>query len=64
MPKLINVPIIVSHVNVGEGVEGDPIRNVEEWYTPDGQIILSYDSIKKETLYVGFLIEYLRKIAN
>ena len=37
MPKLIS--IIESYETRGKGIEGDPVRNIRQYYTLDGKFL-------------------------
>lgn len=60
MPKLIKVSIIVALRQTGNGTDTNPIRNVEEWYAPDGTLVMAYDGHKDETWGAYNMVEYLR----
>ena len=43
MTKVIRPQAIHTTVNRGKGVEDDPIRNVDQFFTLDGNFIVEYD---------------------
>ncbi|MGE0132080.1 MAG: hypothetical protein AB7U82_28695 [Blastocatellales bacterium] len=61
MAKLINIGLIYTEITRGEGVEGDPVRAVQQWFTPNGILALEYDGWKDQTTMIANMVDYLRQ---
>lgn len=60
MPRLIKRQIIYSKSSVGEGVTSDPSRFLEEYSSPNGNLLVTHDTFTEETRIFG-LLDFLRK---
>lgn len=60
MAKLQNIQLIFSEEKrKGDGKE-DPIRIVQQWFLPDGTLVLEYDPHLDDVSMTGNLITHLR----
>ena len=64
MAKLLNVQIISTEKAFGKGTTDDPSRILEQYWSPDGVVLLEYDGFKHETWGAFNMLEYLRKLAE
>lgn len=62
MAKLITVQLISTQRNKGKGIESDPIRNVQQFWTTDGKVLLSFDPETKILEGAEKFFEYLESI--
>jgi len=42
------VELIYTTDKRGNGVEGDPVRNVEQWFSKNGELIFEFDPCEYE----------------
>lgn len=65
MPKLITVQLIATTVLRGSGkTDDDPKRSVEQWFSPDGVLVLEYDIEMDKTSMAFNMVEHLRVITG
>ncbi len=63
MAKLLNAQIIQAETVRGEGkTEEDPVRRVEQWFSPDGTLLLAYDPHLDKTTGAINIVEFLRSL--
>ena len=62
MAKLLNLQLIVTDIQRGIGSINDPMRQVQQWFTPDGTLVLEYD-IATDTAESP-MAEYLRRVED
>lgn len=56
-PVRLQEVIILEEVKRGKGVEGDPIRNVRQIYSKDGELLAEFDPVEKYSVKICIDIE-------
>lgn len=64
MARLLELQIISTDTVRGDGTEKNPVRRVEQWFAPDGTLVLAYDPHLDETTTVINFVHHLREIEN
>lgn len=64
MARLLTVQIIATNTTRGEGTESDPVRRVDQWFDPDGTLLLEYDPTLDVTTAAMNMVHFLRDLID
>lgn len=61
MPRLITIQLIHITTVRGDGL-ADPYRQIDQWFTTDGILVLDRDDYEDKTMATMNLVDHLRKL--
>ena len=64
MPKVITIQLIQCEHSGGLGTPESPYRMIEQWFTPDGTLVLARDDVADKTTAAMNMVDYLRQEGN